>query len=501
MTVIARVARLFARHTVLRALALSCALGAWAGTTPVGAQQPATPQDGAALRLGIVDSIQSSALGEWRKYFIYVPPSYGTPTRFVRRYPVMYLLDGEVYFQSATAMVQLLSTGENGAWVLPEMIVVAIHSTNRRRDFTPTRITKDPYGRDLPPGWEVTGGNGRFLDFMSKELIPFIDRHYNTAPYRLYVGHSLGGLAVLNAFYTAPDIFNAYVAIDPTLWMDDQLMVRRAAEVARRPGPAQRALFIAQGNNITPYDTGTAINHLALLRLHSIIDREHHAGLRYGYKFYEQEDHGSIPFVAQYDALRWLFDGFDPHVPRAAAFPGFLTEHVERLSDRWGYRVIPPDELTQMLAFMSTMPPQGLAAPRDAMTRAMGTWVRDTANGPDDHEAPNGETAILTSLGDGFHLVERLGGPAGEAIVALDCPRSSAPVTTLAPGERRRCVVQVNGDSVIYTVYAARGGQVVAQERGVITTTDDARTMRDTFTSVRADGRTERRRHVYSRLY
>jgi len=484
-------------------LTLALAVGALCAT-PVASRAQATAASAnsdVALRIGVTDSIRSSVLGEWRKYFVYTPPSYGAPTRFARRYPVLYLLDGEVYFQSAAAMLQLLSTGVNGSWVLPEMIVVAIHSTDRRRDFTPTRVTKDPYGGPLPPGWDVTGGNGRFLDFLSSELIPAIESRYATAPYRLYVGHSLGGLAVLNALYTTPSLFNAYVAIDPMLWMDDQVMVRRAAEVVRRAPPAGRSLFIAQGNNITPYDTGAAINHLALLRLNGIIQQEHHAALRYGYRFYQREDHGSIPLVAQYDALRWLFDGFEAPVARAAAFPGFLTEHVERWSERLGYRVLPPDELTQMLGFLSAMPPQGLAAPRDAMTRAMGTWVRDSANGPDDREAPAGETAILTSLGDGFHLVERRGGPAGESIVALDCSRSSAPVTAIAPGERRRCQVELGGDSVIYTVHAERAGRVVVQERGVITTSPDARTMRDTFTSTRADGRTERRRHVYARLY
>ncbi|HEX4934063.1 MAG TPA: alpha/beta hydrolase-fold protein [Gemmatimonadaceae bacterium] len=458
-------------------------------------------QPAPALTIGIADSLRSSVLGEWRRLHVYTPPSYREASRFPRRYPVLYLLDGEAYFGSAVAMLQLLSTGVNGTWALPEMVVVAIHSTNRRRDFTPTRITKDPYGRPLPPGWDVTGGNPRFLEFLSKELMPRIDSTYRTAPYRVYAGHSLGGLAVLNALFTTPDLFNAYVAIDPTLWMDDQRLVRLAPEYFRRPAPARRALFIAQGNNITPYDTGTAINHLALLRLTSIIQGENRSGIRYGYRFYEREDHGSIPFVAQYDALRWLFEGFEAHVPQAAAFPGFLTEHAEALSERLGYRVIPPAGLTAFVSMLSRMEPQGLSAPRDPMTRAMGTWVRDSATGADDRVPPNGETAILTPLGEGFHLVERLGGPGGEAVVSIDCPRSSASVTALAPGERRRCQSQVLGDSVVYTIHAERDRKLVVQEQGTLTTDGDGRTMVDRFTSVRADGRVERRRHVYVRLY
>lgn len=257
---------------------------------------PSHAQPTPAITMGTVDSIRSSTLGEWRRYLVYTPPSYQEPSRFSRRYPVLYLLDGEVYFASVASLVQLLGTGVNGTWAIPELIVVAIPVANRRRDLTPTRITRDPYGRALPSGWDVTGGNPRFLDFLEGELIPRVDSAYRTAPWRAYIGHSLGGLAVLNALYTRAELFNAYVAIDPTLWMDDRLLVRQAREVFRRPAPPGRALFIAQGNNITPYDTGTAINHNALLQLHSVIQAENTSGIRYGYRFYDREDHGSIPY-------------------------------------------------------------------------------------------------------------------------------------------------------------------------------------------------------------
>jgi len=454
-----------------------------------------------AISYGTVDSMESKALGEWRRYSLYIPPSYDQPSRFPRRYPVLYLLDGETYFASVVSIVQLLATGVNGTWALPEMIVVGVHSTNRRRDFTPTRITRDPYGGPLPPGWDVTGGNPRFHEFLIDELIPRIDSAYRTAGYRAYVGHSLGGLSVLNALYNRPETFNAYVAIDPTLWMDDQLMVREAPSFFTREAPPRRALFIAQGNNITPYDTGTAINHLALLRLNSVIAAENRSGIRYGYRFYEREDHGSIPFIAEYDALRWLFEGYEVHLPRAASFPGYLTEHFEALSEQLGYRAIPPEGAIRFTTMLSAGEPQGLAAPRDVMSRVMGTWVRDSATGPDDAAPPKGETVILTARDAGFHLIERDGGPTGDERVSIDCVRATAAAVALAPGERRRCQLAVSRDSVVYTVYAAREGGVFMQERGVLTTSRDGRTLRDEFTAIGERGTSQRHRHVYARLY
>ncbi|MBK8649964.1 MAG: alpha/beta hydrolase [Gemmatimonadetes bacterium] len=203
-----------------------------------------------ALRVGAIDSMWSPTLQERRPYLVYTPPSYGAPTRVPRAYPVL-TCSTVMHFHSVTGVLQMLSTGVGGTHAIPEMIVIAIPSPIAGADLTPTRVTKDPYGHPLPPGWDITGGNPNFLQFLKTELIPHVDSAYRTAPYRLFVGHSLGGLAVLNALYTIPETFNAYVANDPTLWFDDRLMVRMARDFFGKPAPPARTLFIAQANNIT----------------------------------------------------------------------------------------------------------------------------------------------------------------------------------------------------------------------------------------------------------
>ena len=70
-----------------------------------------------------------------------------------------------------------------------------------------------------------------FLDFIEKELIPYIEKNYPATSYKTFVGHSYGGIAVLNALFERPQLFNNYIAIDPSLWWDDQILLRVADSV------------------------------------------------------------------------------------------------------------------------------------------------------------------------------------------------------------------------------------------------------------------------------
>ena len=91
--------------------------------TRAQATQAAAP---GTIVIGHTDSIWSPTLKENRKYIVYTPPGYAPSSYQARAYPVLYLLDGDAHFHSVTGLVQFFSTGINGTYVLPEMIVVAI---------------------------------------------------------------------------------------------------------------------------------------------------------------------------------------------------------------------------------------------------------------------------------------------------------------------------------------------------------------------------------------
>ena len=187
-------------------------------------------EDDSRVTIGQRYTIASKTLGEDRPYWVYLPGSYDSDTSGSQFYPVMYLLDGDWHFPSASGVVQFMSSGINGNVQIPELIIVAIPNTNRTRDLTPSHTTIGFDGEEAE-FLQASGGGDAFLEFVRTELFPKIESDYRTTPHRILVGHSFGGVLVLHALLDAPDMFQSYIAIDPSLWWDDQLLVRQAEKI------------------------------------------------------------------------------------------------------------------------------------------------------------------------------------------------------------------------------------------------------------------------------
>lgn len=297
-----------------------------------------------AVEIGSVDSVWSATLEEYRPFLVYTPPSYDDPEAAPHRYPVLYLLDGNAHFHSVTGIVQALATGVNGTFAIPEMIVVAIPNTNRTRDLTPTRSEVSAAGGEAP--WLAqSGGNPDFLRFLSEELATHVDATYRTMPYRVFVGHSFGGIATLNALYTMPDDFDAYVAIDPSLWWDDRVLLSRARSFFAEERLEGKALYVAHANTISP-DALEPNNHFSAIASFDAVMRAYdRSGIRYAFRYYPDDSHGSVPLIAEYDALRFVFDGYALPVQRILSEPTLLTEHFDAVSARLGADFRPPEHV------------------------------------------------------------------------------------------------------------------------------------------------------------
>jgi uncharacterized protein len=302
-----------------------------------------------ATTIGRVDSLYSANLKEQRPYLVYTPPSYKDTTLAPQRYPVLYLLDGDAHFHSVTGLIQILGTGVNGTYVLPEMIVVAIPNTrDRMRDMTPTRTSVGFEGKPMP-GLETSGGMPAFLSFIRDELIPQVERGYRTLPFRVFVGHSLGGITAIQALYTMPELFQAYIAIDPSLWWDNSLLLRQARAKMTNADWSGRALYVAQANTLSPDDSVTNPHFGAITQFDAQLKAYKPAGLRYAFKYYEQDDHGSVPLVAEYDALRFIFDGYKTNLQRLLAAPRSILTHYEGVSARLGAPFSPSEGALRLL--------------------------------------------------------------------------------------------------------------------------------------------------------
>jgi predicted alpha/beta superfamily hydrolase len=302
--------------------------------------------------IGTADTVYSNILKEKRIVYAHIPKGDKN-----ERFPVLYILDGEEHFQSAVAIDDQMSG------VIHPMIVVGITNTDRERDLTPTHISPD---RMVNPGdAKKSGGGKNFISFLEKELIPYVDAKYPTTSYKLLSGHSLGGLTVVNAFINHSNIFNAYIAIDPSLWWDSGKWITEAEKKLTNANLVNKSLYIAVANNFAPkFDTlsvlkDTSINTLfprSVFGFVHFLQNEKPNGLSWRYKFYTTERHGTVELVAEYDALRSIFDYYSfstrPFMDhQELSFTKALTDHYKLVSQKLGYTVDPTEGQVNEFAY------------------------------------------------------------------------------------------------------------------------------------------------------
>jgi predicted alpha/beta superfamily hydrolase len=151
-----------------------------------------------------------------------------------KKYPVVYLLDGNLYFDIVA--VALNKYSEVG--LAPEVILVGIGY----KDFSAMdslRTRDDTYPEALPEyEMSVSGGGDKFLSFLNKELVPKMDNKYKTDHInRILMGHSLGGyftsFALLNTLTRKGAAFNGFIAASPSLHYNKYYLLSKFKELSQ----------------------------------------------------------------------------------------------------------------------------------------------------------------------------------------------------------------------------------------------------------------------------
>jgi hypothetical protein len=163
------------------------------------------------------------------------------------RFPVIYLLDADYAFPLAQEMLRHAT--DRGQ--LKEAIVVGIgypdgdsdldrYVQNRTRDYTPLYNAQEQ---------KDSGGAAEFLEVLRAELLPYIDNTFRTDPHdRMIVGHSFGGLFAAYAMLSAPDLFQHYLVVSPSLWYGNRMMFPLAADYAKNHRALAADVFYAIGS-------------------------------------------------------------------------------------------------------------------------------------------------------------------------------------------------------------------------------------------------------------
>lgn len=231
--------------------------------------------------------LESEVVDEVRRIAVYTPPGYEVTEE---DYPVLYMPDGGVkedFPHIANTVDGLIRSGE-----LAPMLVVGIENTERRRDLTPASTTEDDL-QYAPAG----DGAAAFRSFIETELIPEIDRRYRTTGERAIVGESFAGLFVMDTFFRRPDLFQRYVAMDPSLWWDDHALVRQAEEGLPDLEGEERTLWF------TGSDAEDISRHTDALA--KILEAQAPSTLRWTYDPRPEEQHWTIFRATKEDAFRW----------------------------------------------------------------------------------------------------------------------------------------------------------------------------------------------------
>jgi predicted alpha/beta superfamily hydrolase len=187
-------------------------------------------------------TLQSATLQETRRINVYTPPGYEAAGS--ARYPVLYMPDGGVeedFPHISTTVDTAIRAGE-----LRPLIVVGIENTERRRDMTgPTEVAED---RKIAPR---VGGSAAFRGFIRDELIPQVRRRYRVTDETAIIGESLAGLFIVETFFVQPKLFHTYIALSPSLWWNNEELVRKAAERLKPQPDLRNALYLSSANEDT----------------------------------------------------------------------------------------------------------------------------------------------------------------------------------------------------------------------------------------------------------
>lgn len=283
-------------------------------------------------------TINSKILSESRELLISLPKDYSNQ----KKYPVSYVLDGESLFKGHKDVVNYLSEKN----VIPEMIIVGVANKNRSLDLT--------HVPDSSSNFQPNGGGQNFESFVTNELIPYIDSTYSTSPYRLLTGHSISGLFATRLFLNGCNKFNAYLIIDPAIWWAESEVLTNTETELTHSKIKDKRFFLAIANSlptdidsieIALQDTTNATLGIRSVfefkRLLNISDSER---TFWQSQYYENESHGTIPFIGSYDGLKFIFDFYKRPSFQTLTdnSPTILDDHYKMLSKKMGYTILPP---------------------------------------------------------------------------------------------------------------------------------------------------------------
>jgi predicted alpha/beta superfamily hydrolase len=205
--------------------------------------------------------LDSRIFGNTRTIRVLLPPGYDLPENRARRYPVLYMLDGQNLFDACLSDVSHHEWGMDeivyrlvAEKKIPPLIVVGVDNAgkNRTHEYLPYKDFAGDPEMDEPAG-------KRFPEFMTREVMPLVDGKYRTLqgqPNTGIGGSSYGGVATLYALMARPNAFGYGLIESPTMWIGMGQLVRDTSPFIAMP---RKVFFGFGGKEADPMIVGKMI--------------------------------------------------------------------------------------------------------------------------------------------------------------------------------------------------------------------------------------------------
>jgi len=320
------------------------------------------------VAFGSYTTIRSEVLGEARRILAYMPAGYNLSQT---SYPVLYVLDGLAHFHHATATAEFLA--RNG--LIPQMIIIGIPNTERARDLTPTQ------GEDIAE----SGGAEQFAEFIETELVPWVNSHFRTQPFRIVMGHSLSGMFAINTLLTRPELFDGYIAASPHLVWDDDYVVSAADLAFDSPVDGNRWLYYTFGDEPDYESVRKSFT--------KVMKKKAPDDLQWAVVKLGQDTHHATGLLTLYQGLEWVYSGwlFDEDLTETNLTA--LQDHYVGLSERYGYEIRIPEGMVNRLGYT--------VMGRDEFDQAIQIFKFNVGSYP-------GSANVYDSLGEGYEAAGEL---------------------------------------------------------------------------------------------
>jgi predicted alpha/beta superfamily hydrolase len=311
--------------------------------------------EGEIFSIGKKFRIHSEILNENRTYWVSLPASYDDPNLGPENYPVIYVLDGKSAFFPVAGIVNFMADHESVNYQIPQAIVVGIDTMDRARVLTPSALKINPAEKESVNRIPNSGGGELFLEFLTKELFPKIEKDYRTLPYRVYIGHSLGGLTSTYMLLRHPGIFDGYLAIDPSLWWNGGKLVKDAPQILETFGTGKIQRYYLSVVDSTE-DPGQMAYGKTIHQFGDTLAEHAPTYLKWKMEAIPDVDHSSIPLLSWYNGLLFVFQGYDLSHYGMMADPDSIETHFDTLAENTGLRMDPPQTIFWILAHYLTTP-------------------------------------------------------------------------------------------------------------------------------------------------